>query len=102
VISSRVQQGHLQLQRELSEERVAALRRIAQRLESLIDELRAAYERLELARGADRERELDACRDLRAQALKYRWYLEVQRESLGLRSHRVLDEHYRIPSPPSS
>jgi hypothetical protein len=34
---------------------------------------------------------------LRAQALKYRWYLEVQRESIGIRNHAMLDEMYPVP-----
>jgi hypothetical protein len=40
---------------------------------------------------------------LRREALRYRWYLEVQRESVGLRHHHCLDEFYRIPpADPSS
>jgi len=49
------------------------------------------------ATGPEREREVAAWRDLRARAVKYRWYLEVQREALGLRQHQLLDEFYRIP-----
>lgn len=33
------------------------------------------------------------------ESLVYRWYLEVQREALGLRRHHVLDELYPIPEP---
>jgi hypothetical protein len=29
--------------------------------------------------------------------MKYRWYLEVQREAIGLRQHQHLDEFYPIP-----
>jgi len=29
--------------------------------------------------------------------VQYRWYLEVQREAMGLRHHHRLDEFYRIP-----
>ena len=36
---------------------------------------------------------------LRRSAVKYRWYLEVQREALGLRGDHRLDEFYRIPAP---
>ena len=49
------------------------------------------------ASSADRDRELTALRDLRARALKYRWYLEVQREALGIRRHEALDEFYKVP-----
>ncbi len=32
-------------------------------------------------------------------AMKWRWYLEVQREALGLRQHHMVDELYVIPGP---
>ena len=89
--------GHKQLLRELNEERVAALRRISGTLESLIGQLQASRERVRRASSADRDRELTALRDLRARALKYRWYLEVQREALGIRRHEALDEFYKVP-----
>lgn len=85
------------LERELNEERAAALRRISGTLESLIAQLEARRERLQHIRGDERRRELDAYRELRKEAVRYRWYLEVQREALGLRHHRFLDEHYPIP-----
>jgi hypothetical protein len=90
--------GHEQLLRELHEERVAALQRISRVLESLIGQLNASRERARQASGPDREREVAAWRDLRALAVKYRWYLEVQREALGMRRHDRLDEFYRVPT----
>ena len=89
--------GQHQLLRELNEERAAALHRISSTLESLIRQLHASRERVRQASGADREREIAAWRDLRARAARYRWYLEVQREALGIRRHDVLDEFYRLP-----
>jgi len=89
--------SHNQLLRELNEERAAALRRISGTLETLIRQLQASRERLHHVSGADREREFAAFRDLREQALKYRWYLEVQREALGIRRHDTLDEFYKVP-----
>ena len=91
-------EGHSRLLRELQEERVAALQRISRMLESLIGELRTVRERVRRASGPDRERELTAWRDLRRHAVRYRWYLEVQREALGLRRHDVLDEFYEVPT----
>lgn len=82
----------------MNEERVSALRRISGTLESLLVQLRASRERVHRAPELYRERELAAWRDLRAQAVKYRWYLEVQREALGMRRHDVLDEFYTVPS----
>ena len=71
---------------ELNEERVAALSRISRRLEALIDQLGVT-------------RDVEEHRRLRAEANRYRWYLEVQREALGIRSHAGLDEFYAIPAP---
>lgn len=90
-------ESHTQFLRELNEERVAALRRISGTLESLIGQLQASRERLRHVSGADREREFATFRDLRERALKYRWYLEVQREALGIRRHDTLDEFYKVP-----
>ena len=75
---------HGQLLKELNEERAAALSRISRTLESLLAQLTV-------------ERDPDKHAELRRRAVKYRWYLEVQREALGMRDHRLLDEFYRIP-----
>jgi len=91
-------EGHKQLLRELNEERAAALQRISTTLESLIHQLCDSRERVRRATGPDREREIATWRDLRARAMKHRWYLEVQREALGMRRHDVLDEFYRVPT----
>jgi len=87
------------IEEELVAERAAALRRIADRLEELIGRLHAL-------RRASREREaaraslLDHYRAVQRQAHRYRWYLEVQREAIGLRRHEMLDELYPIPAEP--
>jgi len=47
--------------------------------------------------GAGAEREFAMFRDLRERALKYRCYLEVQREALGIRRRDTLDECYKVP-----
>ena len=83
---------------QLNEERVSALVRISKTLESLIAQLHASRARLADAAGDARVRELAVYRDLRKRAELYRWYLEVQREALGLRHHQGLDEFYRLPS----
>lgn len=94
---------HQSLLKELQEERAAALARISRRLERLIEQCEATRE--QIAQGGDNDRRSEgdrasaiaAYRDLRQQAVKYRWYLEVQREAIGLRNHQGLDEFYRIP-----
>jgi CHAD domain-containing protein len=78
--------GYDRVLAELNEERIAALTRISRRLQALIDELRATEDPT-------------AQRRLRAEAKRYRWYLEVQREALGIRTHANLDEFYAIPEP---
>jgi hypothetical protein len=95
--SGDVQAQHKQLLKELQEERAAALARISRRLERLIDQLQAAREQIAHGGDKDRARNVAAYRELRTQAVKYRWYLEVQREAIGLRQHQRLDEFYRIP-----
>jgi hypothetical protein len=92
---------HKNLLKELQEERAAALARISRRLERLLNQLQATRERI--AHGddkdsdEDRARDIAAYRELHKEAVKYRWYLEVQREAIGLRQHQHLDEFYRIP-----
>lgn len=82
---------HESVLRELSEERVAALTRISRTLESLIEQLQALATD-SAARGTGHYQQL------RERAKQYRWYLEVQREALGIRNHRFLDEVYKIPT----
>lgn len=82
---------HESVLRELSEERVAALTRISRTLESLIEQLQAlATDSATCA--------TEHYQQLRERAKQYRWYLEVQREALGIRNHRFLDEVYKIPT----
>jgi hypothetical protein len=87
------------LTRELTEERASALQRISRTLESLIDELHAIRARVASLDEADRARERAAYDELRRKALLYRWYLEVQRDALGLHQHHRLDEFYKVPGP---
>jgi hypothetical protein len=90
---------HEHLLAQLNEERVSALVRISKTLESLLSQLSESRARLADARGDARARELAAYRDLHQRASRYRWYLEVQREALGLRHHQRLDEFYKVPAP---
>jgi hypothetical protein len=83
---------------QLNEERVSALVRISKTLESLLSQLHESRARLADTRGDTRARELAVHRDLHRRASLYRWYLEVQRESLGLRHHHRLDEFYKVPA----
>jgi hypothetical protein len=88
---------HKNLLKELQEERAAALARISRRLERLLNQLQATREQIARGGDEDRARDIAAYRELHKEAVKYRWYLEVQREAIGLRQHQHLDEFYRIP-----
>lgn len=90
-------QGRIEL--ELMEERAAALRRISETLESLIEQLQVLRTRIGDVHWATRSPEVTEYRELRRRAVKYRWYLEVQREALGLHPDHRLDEFYRVPDP---
>lgn len=94
----RIAEQHDRIVRELNDERAAALRRISGTLETLIAQLHQIRASLAALPQVDRDRTVAAYRDTRALALQYRWYLEVQREALGLRRHEGLDEFYKIPT----
>jgi hypothetical protein len=91
--------GHERIVRELNEERAAALVRISRMLESLIGQLHAARVHIANSDEITRQREIARYHELHRLAIRYRWYLEVQREALGLRQHHTLDEFYAIPEP---
>jgi hypothetical protein len=100
--SARNDEAQGRVEAELAQERAAALGRIGHRLDELIgqlQQLRAAYAAAALARRERRPQLADAYRHLRHEALRYRWYLEVQREAMGLRGGHRLDEFYRVPGP---
>jgi hypothetical protein len=88
---------HEHLLAQLNEERVSALVRISKTLESLLAQLHAAHARVADSSGEARAREVISYNDLRRHAARYRWYLEVQRESIGLCHHHRLDEFYKLP-----
>ena len=77
---------------------MAALSRISRTLEGLIADLLERRERIRSLEGAARADEVARYREVHGRARQYRWYLEVQREALGLRPHRSVDEFYRIPA----
>jgi hypothetical protein len=87
------------VEEELFRERAAALKRIAETLEELLAGLSALRVVLDRLSGSERAPQASAYRALRERAQLYRWYLEVQREALGLRGHDVLDEIYPRPAP---
>jgi hypothetical protein len=90
--------GYARLEQELHQERASALGRIGRTLESWLT-------RMEVIRVAASRPDADHVRlaaehaAARAAALRWRWYLEVQREAVGIRRHDRLDEMYPVPPP---
>ena len=86
-------------EKEILAEKAATLGRAGERLEAalrLCDELRKDLERTpDIAR----EGRLARYREARARALEARHTLIIQREAIGLRNHRVVDQQF--PEPPA-
>jgi hypothetical protein len=98
-VSTRADTAHERLLDEIAEEKAAALRRIAGRLEQLLAELAAVQAALDVAPTDDRAALVSQFNAAREQARLYRWFLEVQREAMGLLRHESLDEFYSVPAP---
>ncbi len=84
------------VEEELLREKATALGRIAETLEGLLAELCALRKARPLTR-SERAVQRGVYRALRDRARQHRWYLEVQREALGLRGHEGLDKFYPLP-----
>lgn len=85
------------LQEEFRQERAAALGRVGRTLETLLARLSRLREAWAEAPEGMRPALAAEYAEVHRQAVTYRWYLEVQRESIGLRRHDRLDEQYRLP-----
>jgi hypothetical protein len=87
-------------EKEILAEKAATLGRAGERLEAalaLVAERRRALERT--LHGAARETALASYRQARARALDTRHTLIIQREAIGLRNHRIVDQQF--PEPPA-
>jgi hypothetical protein len=87
-------------EKEIVAEKAATLGRAGERLEAalrLCAELRGTLEHA--PEGATRERARASYREARARALEARRILIIQREAIGLRSHRVVDQQFPEPPP---
>jgi hypothetical protein len=87
----------LAIEEELQSERAWSLRRLGDRLDQLLSDLRRLEDRLGRASEGERAVLLARHEDLWREADRQRWYMLVQREALGLRSHRIVDEVYPVP-----
>lgn len=87
-------------EKEILAEKAATLGRAGERLETalaLVAERRRALERV--IDGATRAAALASHRQARARALDARHTLIIQREAIGLRNHRIVDQQF--PEPPA-
>ncbi len=98
-MTSRTEEAHERLLEEIAAEKAAALQRIARRLEELLAELAAVRVALDAGAAEGRAALVARFSAAREQARLYRWFLEVQREAIGLLRHESLDEFYRVPAP---
>ncbi len=92
-------EGFERLEQEIVKEKAAALGRAGERLEAALDEART----LALAVDAETDPERRAARvreyeTARRRAATARMMLLIQREAIGLRHHRVVDQQF--PEPP--
>jgi hypothetical protein len=88
---------HNGLVSELHHDRAAALGRIGGTLESLIEDLKTLRRQMHRMSLAERGAAAARYDSLHEKARTYRWYLEVQREALGLTRHDIIDQLYALP-----
>ncbi len=87
------------LEHDVAQEKAAALGRAGERLESALAEAAALACALAEARSpGERERLVADYEAARQRAIAARLALVVQREAIGLRQHRIVDQHF--PEPP--
>lgn len=91
--------GYERVEREIVQEKAAALGRAGERLEAALAAARALGDALDAARDpARRETLRREYETARRQAAAARQMLLIQREAIGLRHHRDVDRQF--PEPP--
>lgn len=98
--SGRPGQGLAKTEAEILAEKASALGRAGERLGDALREAWALLARLDAAPSGDEQRMLLAqYRAARARAAHARLMLIIQREAVGLRHHRVVDQEFPEPPP---
>jgi hypothetical protein len=85
----------LPIELELMAEKASSLALATSKLEQALAALAAADQALQAAPRDEKKRATRA--NLRAEASRRLWYLIVQREAIGLRSHEDVLRFYRVP-----
>ena len=97
---TRAHEGFERLQKEIAGEKAAALGRAGERLEAALQRVAELACALDIARdAASRERLGQAYDAACRQAEQARLMLLIQREAVGLRQHRVVDQQFPTPPP---
>ncbi len=96
---TRTREAHERIKAEIVREKAAALGRAGERLEAALEIAAAIGRRIDASVSAgERRRLLGDYEAARRRALHARLALVIQREAVGLRNHRVVDQ--RFPEPP--
>jgi hypothetical protein len=96
---SRRREAHARLQQEIAGEKAAALGRAGERLEAALGEAWDLARRVATAAPGERAALTEAYARARRRAAAARLALVIQREAMGLRHHRVVDQQF--PEPPA-
>jgi len=86
-------------EKEILAEKAATLGRAGERLEAALHLCTELREYLEQASEPAREAALTRYREARTRAMAARHALIIQREAIGLRNHRLVDQQF--PEPPA-
>ena len=96
---TRLQDTHRRINAEITQEKAAALGRTGERLEAALAHVVSLGRRLDAAADPeDLARLLGEYESARVSAIHARLALLIQREALGLRHHRMVDQQF--PEPP--
>lgn len=94
-------EGLRRVESELAQEKASALGRAGERLEQALAALEAIVRAFAATDDAIRQEALRAAyREAHARAHTARLHLLIQREAVGLRSHRVVDQQFPEPVAP--
>ena len=96
---TRLQDTHRRINAEIAQEKAAALGRAGERLEAALAHAMSLDRQLDTTRDPDEHaRLLGEYESARMRAIHARLALVIQREALGLRHHRMVDQQF--PEPP--
>jgi len=96
---SRLHESHRRINAEIAQEKAGALGRAGERLEAALEHVTSLGRRLDATWDPDEHaRLLGEYESARVRAVHARLALVIQREALGLRHHRIVDQQF--PEPP--